>query len=178
HLSEMIMLRPQSWLPARWLLMAFTISLSTGSLGPAAPAAMAQDTTVTAPPAPTEQAPVPAAQVPAPAPSAPAPPAPAPAPVPDSSAGAASSSPDGGWPRSITTGSGATIILYQPQIASWEGQKKLVAMAALSYTAQGATKPQVGTMKLSSPTSVSTEDRMVSLTKLQITEIKFSSLGK
>ena len=45
--------------------------------------------------------------------------------------------PDGGWPRLIQAPSGATMVLYQPQVMSWEGQRKLVAMCAVSYTPKG-----------------------------------------
>lgn len=86
--------------------------------------------------------------------------------------------PDGGWPRSLTTATGATLIMYQPQILSWDGQERLEAMAALSYLQKGGTKPELGTIQLWSPTSVSMDDRLVELTKLQIKEIKFAGLGK
>ena len=86
--------------------------------------------------------------------------------------------PDGGWPRSLTTASGATLILYQPQILSWNGQSQLDAMAALSYAPRGASQPMLGTVRLSSPTSVSMEERLVSFSNIQIAEIKFSTLSK
>src|SRR5262245_26309383 len=41
---------------------------------------------------------------------------------------------DGGWPRLIPCPSGATMILYQPQLLSWKDQRQLVAMCAVSYT--------------------------------------------
>jgi hypothetical protein len=31
---------------------------------------------------------------------------------------------DGGWPRAYTTATGGHIVLYQPQVASWPGQKR------------------------------------------------------
>src|SRR4029453_12629649 len=34
---------------------------------------------------------------------------------------------DGGWPRIYDLPSGGSILLYQPQIASWDQQKKMVA---------------------------------------------------
>ena len=37
---------------------------------------------------------------------------------------------DGGWPRAYRTPSGGELLLYQPQVASWEGQKRMVAYAA------------------------------------------------
>ena len=47
---------------------------------------------------------------------------------------------DGGWPRAYQTASGAALVVYQPQIASWVDQKQMVAYAAVSYTPKGATR--------------------------------------
>jgi hypothetical protein len=85
---------------------------------------------------------------------------------------------DGGWPRTITTASGARLVIYQPQIASWVEQKNLEFYAAISYTPAGATKAAVGTIKAESPTSVSTAQRLVSLADLRITESNFSTLSR
>ena len=43
---------------------------------------------------------------------------------------------DGGWPRAYTTPSGAHLVLYQPQVASWDAQERMVAYSAVS-SAQG-----------------------------------------
>ena len=99
--------------------------------------------------------------------------------APDSAAHAATApDPDGGWPRSLTTATGAALIIYQPQILSWDAQRNLVAMAALSYLAKGATTPKLGTVQLESPTSVSIDERLVNLQKVTVKEIHFSALGK
>lgn len=138
---------------------------------PVEPPPVGTPTESSAQPAPSDTATL------APAPTAvaaPAPAAPAPAPadadsVPD---------PDGGWPRLIAAPSGADIVLYQPQVLSWEGQKHIVAMCAVSYMPKGAQKPELGTIRFESPTSTSVEDRMVNLQKLQITSMRFASLQK
>jgi len=85
---------------------------------------------------------------------------------------------DGGWPRLTQTTSGATLIMYQPQIVSWDRQRELVAMAALSYMPKGATKPDMGTLKFSAQTSVSTQERMVKMEQVKIEDMKFSTLDK
>lgn len=85
---------------------------------------------------------------------------------------------DGGWPRAIQTRTGGLLIIYQPQLVSWKDQKHLVAMAALSYTAKGAQKAKLGTIRLESPTSTSLEDRMVNLQKVEITAMNFPNLEK
>ncbi|HMC76275.1 MAG TPA: hypothetical protein VKH34_04055, partial [Vicinamibacterales bacterium] len=58
--------------------------------------------------------------------------------------------PDGGWPRNYVTASGAGLVLYQPQVASWTDQKHIVAYTAISYTPKGAAKPALGTVKVES----------------------------
>ena len=85
---------------------------------------------------------------------------------------------DGGWPRLIVAPSGASIILYQPQLMSWKDQRYLTAMAAVSYMPKGASKPDLGTIRLESPTSTSVEDRMVNFQKVSLTSMNFPSLEK
>lgn len=86
--------------------------------------------------------------------------------------------PDGGWPRSMATASGATIVMYPPQVLSWKNQTQLTLMAALSYQPQGSQANELGTVTLESPTSVSMPDRLVNLAQIQIADIHFASLGK
>ena len=85
---------------------------------------------------------------------------------------------DGGWPRLIVAPSGASIILYQPQLMSWKDQRYLTAMAAVSYMPKGASKPDLGTIRLESSTSTSVEDRMVNFQKVSLTSMNFPSLEK
>ena len=86
---------------------------------------------------------------------------------------------DGGWPRSYTLPSGASILLYQPQIASWEKQAHLVAFSAVSYrTSAAETKPALGTIKLEADTKVALDDRLVKFDKLKISEASFGTLDK
>ncbi len=40
----------------------------------------------------------------------------------------------GAWPRWFQTSSGGTIVMYAPQVESWDGQKHMVFRAAVSYT--------------------------------------------
>ncbi|HEU5311767.1 MAG TPA: hypothetical protein VFV24_09970, partial [Candidatus Eisenbacteria bacterium] len=86
--------------------------------------------------------------------------------------------PDGGWPRAIQTPSGGMIVLYQPQVLSWEKQRHLVAMSAISYTPKGADRPALGTVRLESPTSASLEERMMNFEKVEVTSMSFQSLDK
>jgi hypothetical protein len=95
-----------------------------------------------------------------------------------SSAAAPAVDADGGWPRAYLTPSGGQLLLYQPQIASWDNQKHMVAYGAVSYQPKGAQKPELGTVKVESDTRVSVEQRLVKFAKLQVTEIKFNALDR
>src|SRR5262249_38744175 len=70
------------------------------------------------------------------------------------------------------------ITIHQPQIASWDGQKRIVAFAAVAYTAFGASKPTMGSIKFESDTSVALDARLVNLSPLKLTESHFAELPK
>lgn len=82
------------------------------------------------------------------------------------------------WPRSYTAPSGAGIVIYQPQIASWENQKRLVAYAAVSYLAGEAQKPALGIVRIEGDTETSLTERLVKFSPLKITEASFQTLPK
>jgi hypothetical protein len=82
---------------------------------------------------------------------------------------------DGGWPRYHGTPSGAVLVVYQPQVASWVDQNHLIAYSAVSYTAKGAPKAILGTIKAESDTSVSVAERLVNFSELKIVESNFPS---
>jgi hypothetical protein len=85
---------------------------------------------------------------------------------------------DGGWPRSYTTGSGASMVIYQPQVSTWASQKLMTAYAAVSYTPLGAAKPALGTLQLEADTTVSVTERLVDFSKYRVVEANFPSLPK
>ncbi len=93
-------------------------------------------------------------------------------------AAAAADPPDGGWPRGYTTASGAALVIYQPQVASWTNQKHVVIYAAVAYTAKGAKQPALGTVKVESDTSVALDERLVSFSELKVTESNFPTLER
>ena len=70
------------------------------------------------------------------------------------------------------------MVVFQPQIASWDGQKHAIGFAAVSYVAKGEQKPALGTVKLETDTEVSVEKRLVRFTELKITETNFPTLSK
>src|SRR5678815_2223593 len=84
---------------------------------------------------------------------------------------------DGGWPRSYLTAQGANVILYQPQIASWENQKVMTLYSAVAYTPKSG-KRMLGTIKAAANTQVSVPERLVNYSDLTITEANFPTLDK
>jgi hypothetical protein len=85
------------------------------------------------------------------------------------------------WPRAYQTPSQGHIVVYQPQVASWESQKKLVGYAAVSYVAKTAAKdgkPGLGTITLEADTKVSLDERLVKFDNLRITDAHFATLPK
>ncbi len=85
---------------------------------------------------------------------------------------------DKGWPRGYSLPSEAQIVIYEPQISSWEDQKRLLAFAAISYVAKGEQKPALGTIKLEAETEVALTERLVKFSKLKIVETNFQTLSK
>jgi hypothetical protein len=82
------------------------------------------------------------------------------------------------WPRSYTAPSGAKIVIYEPQAASWDDQKRLVGYAAVSYLPAGQAAPSMGSLKIEADTSVSLQERLVKFSVIKITEANFPSLSK
>ncbi len=85
---------------------------------------------------------------------------------------------DGDWPRHYVTASGGQLVVFQPQIASWENQRRAVLWTAISYTPKGAKKPILGTLKVESDTSVALAERLVSFSDFEITESHFPTLDR
>jgi hypothetical protein len=120
------------------------------------------------------------------APSGQTPPATTPAPTttpaqkttPASTTATAPAPVDGGWPRVYDLPSGGSILLYQPQIASWDKQKEMTAFSAVSYRSKAGEKPALGTIKVEAQTKVALDDRLVSFSPMKITETNFQSLQK
>jgi hypothetical protein len=85
---------------------------------------------------------------------------------------------DGGWPRFYDLPSGGAIVVYQPQVASWDKQKHLVAFSGVSYRPKDAQTPTVGTIKLEADTSVALTDRLVHFENMKIVEANFKTTPK
>ena len=85
---------------------------------------------------------------------------------------------DGGWPRLYSLPSGGTILVYQPQIASWDRQTHLEAFSAVSLRQKTGDKPSMGTVKLEANTKVSVPDRLVNFQQMKIVEANFQGVQK
>ena len=85
---------------------------------------------------------------------------------------------DPGWPRTFQTPSGTRFVLYQPQIATWEQQRRMVAYAAVSVESPGGQKPTLGTVKLEANTKVALDDRLVNFSDMTLTEANMPELQK
>jgi len=85
---------------------------------------------------------------------------------------------DGGWPRVYTLASGGSILVYQPQVATWDQQKHMVAFSAVSYRTASAQKPAMGTLKFEADTQVALTERLVNFQKMRITEASFQTVPK
>jgi len=83
---------------------------------------------------------------------------------------------DGGWPRDLTSPSGGAIRIFQPQIASWDGQRRMVMYAAVAFNATGATKPAMGTVKVEADSVVAVNERLVNFSEIKLTETTFPGL--
>jgi hypothetical protein len=95
----------------------------------------------------------------------------------DRAAARAAAPVDGGWPRVYVTGSGASLVLYEPQIASWADQKRMVMYAAASYAARDQQTPGLGTLRIEADTKISAEERLVDFSALTITAATFQTLS-
>jgi hypothetical protein len=85
---------------------------------------------------------------------------------------------DGGWPRSYDMSGGAKLVIYEPQVASWDKQKHMVAYAAVSHQAPNVQKPDLGSIKLETDTAVSLEERLVRFASIDVTEVHFPKLSR
>src|SRR6187551_1380000 len=85
---------------------------------------------------------------------------------------------DGGWPRGYSLSNEAQIMIFQPQVSSWENQKHMIALAAVSYVPKGEEKPTLGTITIEADTSVALQERLVKFSTLKISEANFQTLSK
>jgi len=80
------------------------------------------------------------------------------------------------WPRAYSTPAGSRFMIYQPQIAEWQGQRRMIAYSAVSVEQPGQPKAALGTVKIEADTKVAVDVRMVSFSDMTLTESSFPTL--
>jgi len=81
------------------------------------------------------------------------------------------------WPRELEFDDGTVIVVFQPQVVSWEDNRRLAAWVAFSAKLMKSEKPELGALRVEVDTDVDMEARMVSFANLKITKIKFPGLS-
>jgi len=81
---------------------------------------------------------------------------------------------DAGWPREYKSEKGR-LVVYQPQIDSWENYRKLKARAAVALTPAGGVKPVYGVLYVRAETQADVDHRTVLIGKINIEEARFPS---
>ena len=75
------------------------------------------------------------------------------------------------WPRTVELG-GAKLVVYQPQLDKWEGNR-LEARAAVAATAAGSERQSFGVVWLSARTDVDKDARLVTLEDFKVEKASF-----
>jgi hypothetical protein len=81
------------------------------------------------------------------------------------------------WPRQFEN-AGDKVVVYDPQVDSWEKHEKLHARSAVVVTPKGAAQPYYGVIEYDVPTEVHVEARQVLLKKRTFTAVRFQGLDK
>src|SRR5262249_45401696 len=77
----------------------------------------------------------------------------------------------GVWPRQLDV-NGNTVLVYQPQVDRWDGNR-LDARAAVAVRAPGAAQPSFGVIWISARTDVDKASGVVTLEDVQIPKVNF-----
>jgi hypothetical protein len=85
---------------------------------------------------------------------------------------------DGVWPRRNQTADGAIVVMYEPQVASWDNQKLLKLYAAVSYSPKGSNSPLLGTIVAEADTRVSVEERLVDFSSFRVVRSNFPNASR
>jgi hypothetical protein len=85
---------------------------------------------------------------------------------------------DGEWPRRYVAPDGGVVVLYEPQIAEWDGQRLMTLYAAVSHTPPGADAPRLGTISAEADTRVSVEERLVDFSSFRIVRSNFRGASR
>ena len=84
---------------------------------------------------------------------------------------------DPGWPRERATADGTKLVIYQPQVDSWEGQRRIKARVAVAITPPRANKPILGVLWIEADTDTILATRTVVMDNIQIVRTSFPALS-
>ncbi|MEE9227027.1 MAG: hypothetical protein V3U66_04780, partial [Acidobacteriota bacterium] len=80
------------------------------------------------------------------------------------------------WPREYTSTNGGHLVIYQPQIDSWEDFILLTARFAVSFTRPGEESPSLGSFVMQADTRADLDSRLVNFSNRRIVGSNFPSL--
>ena len=80
------------------------------------------------------------------------------------------------WPREYPGDNGAKLVLYQPQIESWDDQSRVGARLALAYSSSESAPPVFGAFEIAADTEVDLDTRKVRIMRFEILKASFPSL--
>jgi uncharacterized protein YraI len=82
------------------------------------------------------------------------------------------------WPRAYSTDSGATIVLHQPQVTSWDDFTTISGLIAAEYKPDKDASAVFGVIGVTGKTQADHETDEVVITDLKVTELNFSALSR
>src|SRR5512140_2806417 len=78
------------------------------------------------------------------------------------------------WPREFTTPKGNTIVVYQPQAETFQGDR-VTGRAAVSFTKKGEA-PKFGVIFFGARVSVDRDTRLVSVLDMKVNRVRFPAI--
>ena len=79
------------------------------------------------------------------------------------------------WPREYSGKQGGKLLMYQPQVISWEDHTRIEARAAVSFYTMGMLKPSLGTFRFEARTETDLATREVLIHDFEILDGHFPS---
>lgn len=79
------------------------------------------------------------------------------------------------WPREFTTPKGNTIVMYQPQAETFQGDRA-TGRAAVSFLKKGEAAPKFGVIFFSARVSVDRDTRLVSVLDMKVSRVRFPAI--
>ena len=83
-----------------------------------------------------------------------------------------------GWPRQYEADNGSKVVIYQPQLESWESFQKLTALAAVAVTPPDGGEQILGSLNMTMDTATDHAARLVTLRNITYTEVNFPTVDE